>query len=75
MLPMVRYRCTETGSPNFNRHCLAGQMPNPPTPISALCGQYGQVSPGDYVVQWEDDGSITGWGATSFNANFVLDPL
>lgn len=78
MLPMARYRCTANGA-NHNRTCRAGQMPNPPTPVSAICGQVLAVNPGDWVYQWEDgqegfdnDPTVYPISAAAFQADFDL---
>lgn len=69
MEPMTRFTCTAEG-PNQGRTCLAGQMPNPPTPVSAIAATVYQVDPGDFLIQWEDDKSFYGVGAAALAQDF-----
>jgi len=71
MDPMSRYTCTAAG-PDSGRTCYAGPMPNPPTPVSAICASRLSVSPGDYVVLWEDDGTLRAVSAATFATDFEL---
>lgn len=74
MEPMTRYTCNTPG-PNQGRTCLAGKMPSPPTPVSALAGvMLFSVEPGDYLLQWEDDRSFYGVSEATFAADFEPIP-
>lgn len=69
MDPMTPFRCIAAGA-NNNRTCLAGVMPNPPTPVSAIAAERLSVSPGDVVVKWDDDGSLFAVAAAVFAIEF-----
>ncbi|HET9063694.1 MAG TPA: hypothetical protein VFO62_10435 [Candidatus Binatia bacterium] len=69
MDPMTPYRCIAAGA-NNNRTCLAGTMPAPPTPVSAIAAERLSVSPGDYVVKWDDDHSLFAVAAAVFATDF-----
>lgn len=69
MEPMTRFTCIAAG-PNQGRTCRAGQMPLPPTPISALTRQIFWTEPGDYLVEWEDDRSFYAASPATFATDF-----
>jgi hypothetical protein len=72
MDPMARVTARAGGSFAAARSGYAGQMPNPPTPTSAICGLFLSVSPGDYVVRWDDDGSLVAITAADFDRDFEI---
>lgn len=69
MDPMNRYTCIAAGA-NNGRTCYAGPMPDPPTPVSAICAGRLSVSPGDYVVLWDSDGELMAVTAAQFATDF-----
>lgn len=72
MEPMSRVTARAGGSFAPGRAGYAGRMPDPPTPTSAICGMFLSVSPGDYVVRWDDDGSLVAITAADFDRDFEI---
>jgi hypothetical protein len=71
MEPMSRVTSRGFGFAS-GRSGYAGRMPDPPTPTSAICGLFLSVSPGDYVIRWDDDGSLVAITAADFDRDFEI---